>query len=814
MTSQRNLTGLNLGASRNLTGLSPNNITISADNPILANTVLNNTNITIDISTLDSATLGFTNNLLVQQGTVLKQTTLNNLRDLIAPAVEYDLPIVFAENTIKFSIADLGNATLALGDNIFVQQGTALKKTTFTNIKTLIDSDTQYSFTNPLVLTGTDIKLGTLTNFGTAGQIFRSTGTDIEYSNECNLSDIFTTASSGTEKRFYEYTEAQTLITIGNAVDNIVFYNSNSFTISMPVVSSNSTLITADSNSKATITTIVCDRFNNSNSNAIMLYDGGTDILTLGNNAIANLKFNQKNTSGSPQTFTLPRTGTGGELGFTISVSSPLSKSGNTIDLDFSGLINVNTLAGSDEFLISTDGVKTFRHITFSTLIVETQANLNFPTVNVVAPIVKVIDGLTTTISYDIDTMFQAAQSQVENAMLINIGIVNGSSFLNRKITGLMLQSYINHQGTSFGTHTGISGTRIFGRVGATTTINGSSINLHSNGNEIRFSTDDAGNTIQLVINEDSGGIVRNNGLSIAGYFQATGKVVLGNSTNNTEVFGNNIEITGGVATAGSSTVSGFGGFSRRLYSYNRGLYLYQSPWGGSGSSSVGRASWLITCGFQQFRLEFLITSTGGSLEILAYINGNGQYIDYSFTGQHKSKSVNDTIYDNIEDYVGLICYATGEYSTYDFDNETCNSDKEGITINDSMPVIDLTTTKKDKRVYGVISNKEDTNRVLYYGHFVSKVPSANDANRVIVNGIGEGSIWIVNTNGNFENGDYIQSSNVAGYGEKQDSEFLANYTVAKITCDCDFDINSNKYKSKMVGDNIACFVGAIYYCG
>ena len=48
MTSQRNLTGLNLGASRNLTGLSPNNITISADNPILANTVLNNTNITIE----------------------------------------------------------------------------------------------------------------------------------------------------------------------------------------------------------------------------------------------------------------------------------------------------------------------------------------------------------------------------------------------------------------------------------------------------------------------------------------------------------------------------------------------------------------------------------------------------------------------------------------------------------------------------------------------------------------------------------------------------------------------------------------------
>jgi hypothetical protein len=28
----------------------------------------------------------------------------------------------------------------------------------------------------------------------------------------------------------------------------------------------------------------------------------------------------------------------------------------------------------------------------------------------------------------------------------------------------------------------------------------------------------------------------------------------------------------------------------------------------------------------------------------------------------------------------------------------------------------------------------------------------------------------------------------VTGYGQRQDSEFLANYTVAKITMDCDFD--------------------------
>ena len=279
--------------------------------------------------------------------------------------------------------------------------------------------------------------------------------------------------------------------------------------------------------------------------------------------------------------------------------------------------------------------------------------------------------------------------------------------------------------------------------------------------------------------------------------------------------FTNNGDINFREAPATGTTTQGF---TKRLYLYNRGLYMYQSPFGGQGSSSVGRASWLITPGFQQFRLEFHLTSTTGTIVFMSFINGLGVYVvEFSFTGQHKSKSVNDTIYNNIEDYVGLICYATGEYATYDFDNETCNSDSSGITINDAMPVIDLTTTKKDKRVYGVISNKEDSgDRQMGYGRFCSFLPSKNDEPRVIVNGIGEGGIWVVNTNtnGNFENGDYIQTSNVAGYGEKQDDDLLHNYTVAKITCDCDFDMSSNKYKSKMIGDNIACFVGCIYYCG
>ena len=55
------------------------------------------------------------------------------------------------------------------------------------------------------------------------------------------------------------------------------------------------------------------------------------------------------------------------------------------------------------------------------------------------------------------------------------------------------------------------------------------------------------------------------------------------------------------------------------------------------------------------------------------------------------------------------------------------------------------------------------------------------------LNSVGEGAIWVTNINGPLESGDYITTSNVAGYGMKQESDSLKNYTVAKITMDCDF---------------------------
>ena len=124
------------------------------------------------------------------------------------------------------------------------------------------------------------------------------------------------------------------------------------------------------------------------------------------------------------------------------------------------------------------------------------------------------------------------------------------------------------------------------------------------------------------------------------------------------------------------------------------------------------------------------------------------------------------------------------------------------------------------KNVFGVISDKEEEERRLSYGAFVTSVPNTNDDKRIYINSIGEGAIWIVNTNGNLENGDYIQSSDVIGLGEKQDDDILHNYTVAKITCDCNFDINSQFYNCIEFVDTTSgityrkAFVGCSYHCG
>jgi hypothetical protein len=157
-----------------------------------------------------------------------------------------------------------------------------------------------------------------------------------------------------------------------------------------------------------------------------------------------------------------------------------------------------------------------------------------------------------------------------------------------------------------------------------------------------------------------------------------------------------------------------------------------------------------------------------------------------SFTGQHRN-IIRGITPEGINELQGLIVSAnTNKYIKI---NNGVETGSNAITINESIPVVSLSNVVTDKTCFGVISASEDPEeRSDAYGNFVTPFEKEKGDTRVFINSVGEGAIWVVNTNGSLESGDYITTSNVAGYGQKQDSEFLVNYTVAKITMDCDFD--------------------------
>jgi hypothetical protein len=160
--------------------------------------------------------------------------------------------------------------------------------------------------------------------------------------------------------------------------------------------------------------------------------------------------------------------------------------------------------------------------------------------------------------------------------------------------------------------------------------------------------------------------------------------------------------------------------------------------------------------------------------------NNNGQM---NFTGQHRCLMNNNI---SLEDYKGLIVIPSNKY---------INIDNSLIpTINESLPYCQLCNNENNKSVFGVISDEEDLNGARKYenGNFVSCHRKTNsNEQRIFINSLGEGALWVCNKNGILTNGDYISSSSVPGYGMKQtlNEGILSNHTVAKMTCDCDFSL-------------------------
>jgi len=211
--------------------------------------------------------------------------------------------------------------------------------------------------------------------------------------------------------------------------------------------------------------------------------------------------------------------------------------------------------------------------------------------------------------------------------------------------------------------------------------------------------------------------------------------------------------------------------------------------------------------------------STANHFDLKRSINGTG-YIDaarirfdtgayndlITFTGQHRGVHIKNISPKNAHSYEGLIvCANRDEYESI---NGVKRRGNEAITVNEAVPLLRLSSEANDKTCFGVISDSEDSDtRTQIFGNLESFHYKMKGDEQIFINSLGEGGIWVVNSNGTLESGDYITTSSVAGYGMKQDDDLLHNYTVAKITMNCDFDPIS-KPKKRLV----QCEELVVYY--
>jgi hypothetical protein len=131
---------------------------------------------------------------------------------------------------------------------------------------------------------------------------------------------------------------------------------------------------------------------------------------------------------------------------------------------------------------------------------------------------------------------------------------------------------------------------------------------------------------------------------------------------------------------------------------------------------------------------------------------------------------------------IGVIVCSTGN-------THTLKDPKGNIDISYTLPLVKLADKPNDKTVFGVFLNTFNMPDHWYKGK----------EQKGIINAVGEGRVWVSDINGPVEAGDFITTSYVAGYGQKQDDDLKHTYTLGKATEQVDWNKVNNtvEYKGK-----------------
>lgn len=127
--------------------------------------------------------------------------------------------------------------------------------------------------------------------------------------------------------------------------------------------------------------------------------------------------------------------------------------------------------------------------------------------------------------------------------------------------------------------------------------------------------------------------------------------------------------------------------------------------------------------------------------------------------------------------------------------------------VSEAVTGCKISSHAKDKAVYGVVSRTPFDPTISKWDGFVEGDLAIH------VNSVGNGMVWVTDITGNIECGDFICSSDIAGYGQLQDDDILRNYTVAKCTESVDWsqisetiDHDGQTFKK--------CLIACTYHCG
>ena len=158
------------------------------------------------------------------------------------------------------------------------------------------------------------------------------------------------------------------------------------------------------------------------------------------------------------------------------------------------------------------------------------------------------------------------------------------------------------------------------------------------------------------------------------------------------------------------------------------------------------------------------------------------------FTGGHEV-ILDPSIADSVKK--GMVVSVTGETKR--------RVENGSVDISSTLPTVTLASKPQDKAVFGAFVQEYSIPGDHWY--------NSSDERFGTVNALGEGRVFTTNINGEVGVGDYLTTSEIPGYGMRQDDDLLHSYTLAKVTETPDWDSitdfiehDGKQYKVYLIG--------------